>query len=994
MKKCITLFLCFFPLVLLAQTSGHPFAFIHTLKTGSVQEKHITAIFQDSRGFIWLGTRKGICRYDGVNFNYYNTVGKNGISNWVITSITEDKKGNIWFGTENGLNRLDPSTNTIIHYYAGNGAGTIPFNWCNALLTDKNKNLWLSTEKGMARYDEESNSFINYPVKLFDKDERINKYINEITEDDAGNFWLGTSLGVKKFNPQSRTYTSYHKTGTEKYISENIISSLFIDYTQTVWAGSFSGELLRFDRVQNRFEKIASLNNNPQVLTIEDINEVKSGDQHFLVLATTGGLYYLHNGISLSAPQLSAEPGKLSLKKIYTDRQQNTWAGGENGLFKLNRNSFAFQWIRFPVQRDKAPVFHIIPSVINPSLFYLTTTNGWWVYSLDHSITGQADIPFSKEKILEYINDWETDENGYWFTSVKGFGYYNERNKKLTDLSGLVFQYSGQYSTGYIVKVAASKYWITMRRSGILEYDAATQSHRQLFADKSNPDHVYSNDITDMKIHPNGQVYFISAKKLYEVHPGNYSYKIYSAPLMEDSAAALRVYPYLMCISADNKLLVNNDLKVFQLADGLLKPFFPKSGFTQEQIGRIQNSSDGFWVLSDQQVFKTNQQLQQWQSLQEQLGWPDSTRIFDIYNGANNTVLFASDNALGILKEPALLKPGKPAAVLISSVKHGNQQAFLPLADEIIKTSFKNSIEFDLAPVDFQEGNKLYYKLQGWDNEWRLLNNTTRVRYEQLPPGNYSFTTKAVNTAGAESEETIIQIRVVPPFYRTWWFITLVILVIAGIAYGLYTYNLRKALQLEKMRTHIATDLHDDIGATLSSISMYSESIKTQVKDKLPHLEFVLDKMGENSREMVTGMSDIVWAINPDNDSGEKLVQRMKNYATDMCAVKNIRLHFSTHDKIVALNLSPEKRKNIYLVFKEAVNNAVKYSGAKNLWVSLLPDGKYNSLTIKDDGEGFDTTTVRHGNGLKNMQMRANEIKAKLRIVSQINDGTQVQLTV
>lgn len=193
-------------------------------------------------------------------------------------------------------------------------------------------------------------------------------------------------------------------------------------------------------------------------------------------------------------------------------------------------------------------------------------------------------------------------------------------------------------------------------------------------------------------------------------------------------------------------------------------------------------------------------------------------------------------------------------------------------------------------------------------------------------------------------------------------------------------------------RLRMAKDLHDDIGATLSSISMYSEAVKNQVKEKLPHLETILDKMGENSRDMVTGMSDIIWAINPDNDEGGKLISRMEDYARDICAVKDIQLHFNAADTISQVKLQLECRKNIYLIFKEAMNNAAKYAGAKNIQVQLGLNGAAINLMIKDDGKGFNEATVRKGNGLKNLEARAKEIKGNIIIDSVEGSGTTVSL--
>jgi signal transduction histidine kinase len=203
---------------------------------------------------------------------------------------------------------------------------------------------------------------------------------------------------------------------------------------------------------------------------------------------------------------------------------------------------------------------------------------------------------------------------------------------------------------------------------------------------------------------------------------------------------------------------------------------------------------------------------------------------------------------------------------------------------------------------------------------------------------------------------------------------------------------MKKALELERLRTRIATDLHDDIGATLSAISIYSEALKSQIDNKQPYVMNILSKMGENSREMVTSMSDIVWAINPDNDQGEKLINRMHNYASDLCPAKDIQLHFHADEKLNQIRLPLENRKNIYLIFKESLNNAVKYSGARNIRVQLQSEGKIIRLSVQDDGKGFDQAMVRHGNGLKNILSRAGLLGAEVKITSVLGEGTNILL--
>jgi signal transduction histidine kinase len=244
------------------------------------------------------------------------------------------------------------------------------------------------------------------------------------------------------------------------------------------------------------------------------------------------------------------------------------------------------------------------------------------------------------------------------------------------------------------------------------------------------------------------------------------------------------------------------------------------------------------------------------------------------------------------------------------------------------------------------------------------------------------------------SKETILSFKVLPPFWRTWWFIGILIIAIAASLYIIYRYRLTKALELEKIRTRIATDLHDDIGATLSSISFYSEAVKQKAKEKIPEAASILDKMGETSRSMVSSMSDIVWAINPNNDGMEKMLYRMQSHAAELCGIKNVTLLVDADEKIHHLKPQLEQRKNIYLIFKEALNNALKYADCAGIWLTLKYNNNLFSMQLKDDGKGFDTNKEFMGNGLMNMQRRAAEIDGTFTVVSEVNKGTIVTLIV
>jgi len=214
-------------------------------------------------------------------------------------------------------------------------------------------------------------------------------------------------------------------------------------------------------------------------------------------------------------------------------------------------------------------------------------------------------------------------------------------------------------------------------------------------------------------------------------------------------------------------------------------------------------------------------------------------------------------------------------------------------------------------------------------------------------------------------------------------------LLVAILSFFIYNYYItRQKLKLQVLRNKIASDLHDDVGSTLSSISIFADMAKQQSKEVIP----LLDTIGESSTKMLDAMADIVWTINPENDQFEKILLRMRNFAYALLGAKNIDYEFDADEEIQNLKLSMEVRRNLYLIFKEATNNLVKYAEASQAMYSITGSKNQLTMLIRDNGKGFDMEKQTEGNGLKNMRKRAAEIGAQLLIEAFPGKGTQIQL--
>jgi two-component system sensor histidine kinase UhpB len=217
------------------------------------------------------------------------------------------------------------------------------------------------------------------------------------------------------------------------------------------------------------------------------------------------------------------------------------------------------------------------------------------------------------------------------------------------------------------------------------------------------------------------------------------------------------------------------------------------------------------------------------------------------------------------------------------------------------------------------------------------------------------------------------------------------ILLLAFLSLFIYHYYItRQKLKLQILRNKIASDLHDDVGSTLSSISIFSQMARQQSKDVIP----LLDSIGENSRKMLDAMADIVWTINPENDQFEKIILRMRSFAYELLGAKNIEFEFIAEEELATLKLPMDVRKNLYLIFKEAINNLAKYAEADKAVFAIKEEKNILSLMILDNGKGFDIHRSTEGNGIKNMKKRAEEIGGRLSINSEPGHGTTIQLSI
>ena len=295
---------------------------------------------------------------------------------------------------------------------------------------------------------------------------------------------------------------------------------------------------------------------------------------------------------------------------------------------------------------------------------------------------------------------------------------------------------------------------------------------------------------------------------------------------------------------------------------------------------------------------------------------------------------------------------------------------------------------------------KYRYRLEGVDEDtvkWAY----PVARYTNLKGGDYTFWVQA-QQKGLWSKSTVITLKIEKSTTEEWWFwpvVAIYLLVLVGAAiYFILLYNFRQKIKIQSLRNRIAADLHDEVGATLSSIAISTRLVEKKFGAQAPEMISILQQIKTDSEDTIQSIRDTVWTLNPNNDSVEQLFEKMRSLAFQLLTPQDISLDFNNQlsaTEINRLTMSMEQRQNLYLIFKEALNNILKHAEATKVTVELrMTEENELRLFIADNGRGFDTSQGYEGNGLKNFKKRALESFMEVKLASTTESGTQLEVIV
>jgi len=375
-------------------------------------------------------------------------------------------------------------------------------------------------------------------------------------------------------------------------------------------------------------------------------------------------------------------------------------------------------------------------------------------------------------------------------------------------------------------------------------------------------------------------------------------------------------------------------------------------------------------------------------------------------NNAINTLLCDRDGRIwaGTHQGLSVLEPLPPSAesppeALITGVRIGG----IPYAISEVGESSVAGIRTESSDVQIEfvgfchtagVALRYQYRLDGADGAWSAPTDVRTVNYARLAPGDYRFEVKVLTSTGISSVKPgTISFVILPPMWRRWWFLGAAGLVVAAGVYGVYRFRIERLREMFRMRNRIATDLHDEVGSSLTRIAVLSEVVRRSLDGAHPESMGMLSSIADDARRLVDSISDVVWAVDPRMDDLDGLIARIRSFVSDVLDAKSIQWEFVASPDLHHSKIDSDHRHQVLLIYKEAINNIIRHTSCSAVRLALSEVDGHLEGEICDNGQGFDTGHVKPrggGRGLASMRARAERLSGSLTIRSEQGQGTRV----
>ena len=970
---------------------------------------YVLTVMQARDGYVWVGTRSGLARFDGVRFTPIDWGPTKGLG---IGNLCECKDGSLWISLEgNGILRW--KDRTLFHYGRTNGLGS---SFVRAICEGKDGTVWIATRAGLTRYRE--GEFHT----LTREDGLAGTLVEALCEDADGNLWVGTSEGLSCLRAGAVTATLTTKDG----LPGNSVTALCSDSRGVLWIGTSEGLVRRSGgQIQTGY-------NEANGLTEHFIRTLYEDHQGNLWIGTYGGLYRAVRDAAASsgpdsrgtcAAQLNAEGAAYDrVMSIVEDQEGSIWVGSRDGLSRLRVRPFAGLGKQQGLSQNSAS------SVCEDAAgaMWVTTWRGGLNRLKDGVIYSYSATNGLATDLLLSLGPGH--DGSVWIGADHAGGLYRFKDEAFTHFDAR----DGLTNVAILAlyEDRATNLWIGTTKT-------LTLFKGGKFTDYTPRDGLAGEMVRTILEDHAGSLWVGTSGGLSCRKDGRFSAFTTRDGLSHNTITSLYE-------DAEANLWVGTaGGGLNRLHDGIFTSFTTKQGLFSDDILEILEDNAGcLWISCPNGVFRV-----------EKTGLDDfdagkvgaiSCATFGKdegvvgvqctgaakpagWKGRDGRLWFTTIKGLAVT-EPNVRSNNRPPPVVVEWIvadkrtvapaapnAAGEKQAAradLPSlqfsSDPVRVPPGRGELEVQYTALSFQapDKNRFRYRLEGVDASWVDAGSRRVAYYNKVYPGRYQFRVQACNNDGVWNETgASVEIILVPHVWQTWWFICLALAAGVGAVGGTAAYWARRAARrrlarleqqhaLEQERARIARDIHDDLGSSLTHISMLSELAEAD-KANPKEVETHVRKIAASARETVRSLDEIVWAISPENDTWNSLVEYLSEYANEFFEGTNVRCRLEMPMDLPPYLLPSEVRHSLFLVIKEALNNSLKHARASEVRIRVSESAAGVEIVMTDDGRGFDLDMARagsKGNGLQNMRERIESLGGKFQIDSEPGKGTRVAI--
>jgi ligand-binding sensor domain-containing protein/two-component sensor histidine kinase len=1009
--------LCICNLVCLSQDERQ-YAFAHYSTDKGLAGHEVKAVQQDKAGYLWVGAVTGLQRFDGTRFLTFRhrSSDSTSIPDNNINHLFLDKKDNLWLLTSSGKVgtfdtrkfRFKPAT---IAYTKKNSlqAG-------KKFFTDSRGNIYLLCFRSeLLVYNEKENTFVpanhlvpllpKWPVLSFCEDARTGKY------------YIGTDSGLVVFNTRTNNLSySGHNVDKDLLIEQYgripNVAPMLLDSKHRLWFLTWP------PMVGCPSFFCYNLTNNSTILKnysffplIKEYHEpdgmmeqkngavwIRGGSIFARYLEKENTFQLVHNGY-INDHSIAFE----TVHDLKEDREENLWvATDNNGLFRFNPSREFFTNVHHLNRGTHKPGEGSPLSFIadnNNTLLMGAWGNG--IYRFDSSFN---NIPLNIKGIAENnsVIVWHmlqsNDANIVWMGTQPGGLYkYNRQTQSAAYYDVPAVEKS---TIRQIAEDTYGNLWIGTHSRGLFKY-TKTGAAYNFTKNVEKITEVDDRTIHALTIDKNGNLLVgTSANGVYIIDTRSNRAIRHFTTEGPPQQRLQSTYVTSFCIFNDTTTFIGGaGLNMYNPVKQTIKKIFTPSNLPNDVASIQKDQSGNIWVTLSSGMFELNPNFLHVFMLFDRIEGITNDHFINNASAIlpNGRMVFGSSNHFIAFDPKKIIQSDSLPDVAISGFKILNKPVAVDSLLNLKRIELgpnQNAITIELSYLLYGCNSILKYKLEGIDKDWIHADVTNQAVYPFLPPGTYTFKALTEGGDGKPSKNiTTLIIKVKPLYWQTWWFFGLIIFVGVGLFLWVDKLRMQKIKATESVRNRIATSLTEDMGNSLSSINITSELAKTKIDTDTERTKEYINQISDSSNRMVQAMYDMVWSINPGNDTLQHTIDRMKNYAAEMESMYSPSIIFQVDEQAKDLRLRMETRYEMLSIYKEAVNNAARHAQAKYIEVNLQYKSPAITLCIRDDGKGFNVELVELSRGLSEMRRRAGTINAKLTLKSEINTGTTVVLT-